>query len=144
MALSLNRASILGRAGRAAELRTTNSGAPVANFTVATTSRWKGKDGTPQEETTWHNVTAWGTLATLCSQIVQQGQLIYVDGPMVTQQFEGRDGTQKTKTYIKADQVVSLATGKDRVANGGEGAVMPPKSQASEKESEWTAAEMPF
>lgn len=149
MALFVNRATILGVCGKDAEIRTTTNGTKVANFTVATTSKWKAKDGTPREETTWHQVTAWGTLAGLVEQVVFKGTKVYVDGPIAVEQFDARDGTRRTKTFIRADQVVSLGTGKDRVASGGQGIVRAPPAQKPAEGSipfdgVWVEPDMPF
>ena len=56
----VNKAIIVGNLGRDPEVRTTPSGQPVANFSVATTRKWKDRDGNLQEKTEWHDVQMLG------------------------------------------------------------------------------------
>jgi single-strand DNA-binding protein len=143
LALSLNRAQILGNCGRAADIRQTTSGTKVANFSVATTNRWKDKTGAVQEETTWHNVTAWAQLADICGQIIQAGTRVYVDGPMVSETYQAKDGVKKTRVFIKADQVIAMSSGRDREQSGGQAKVSAPVTTRDQGPA-WDESEMPF
>ena len=58
--LDVNRVTLFGRAGRNAERRTLPSGDGWATFTLATTSRWRRKDGQSAERTEWHRVVVFG------------------------------------------------------------------------------------
>ena len=65
---------IIGNVGSDPELRYTAAGEPVANFSVATTERWKSQDGQTQERTTWFRVAAWNKLAETCNQYLRKGR----------------------------------------------------------------------
>ena len=72
-----HRTEIIGRCGRDPELRYTQTGQAVANFSVAVTEKFKDK-----EHTTWYPIQAWGKLAEVCGEYVSKGMLIFIDGRM--------------------------------------------------------------
>ena len=65
----VNKVILIGNLGADPEMRYTGEGTPVATFNMATTERWKNKDGEQQEETEWHRIVAWQRLAEICSEI---------------------------------------------------------------------------
>ena len=75
----VNKVILVGRLGRDPELRHTQGGQPVANFTLATNERWTSKDGERQERTEWHRIVAWGKLAELCGEYLSKGRQVYID-----------------------------------------------------------------
>lgn len=94
----LNKALIIGRVGRDAEKKTES----LCTFSVATTEKWKTKDGEQKEKTTWHNVQAWGKLSEICSQYVKKGMLVYVEGSIEHQEWKDNNGQKKSGSAIKA------------------------------------------
>jgi len=103
---SVSRATVIGHVGRDPEIRTTSSGESLASFSVACSDRRKDK-ATSQvlEETTWHNVTAFGTSATYCAKHLVKGALVYVEGRLRTRKWTAQDGTERERMEILADQV---------------------------------------
>ena len=65
---SVNKVIVIGNLGRDPELRYTQNGQAVANFTVATNENWTNKAGDREERTEWHRVVAWGRVAELCAE----------------------------------------------------------------------------
>lgn len=108
MAMSLNKAMIIGNLGRDPELRYTQGGDPVANFSVATTTRWRDDRGEQQEHTEWHDVVAWRGLAQVAADYLHKGSKVFVEGKLKTRSWDGKDGTKKYRTEIQADQVIVL------------------------------------
>ena len=108
----LNRAQIIGNLGRDPEFRTTPSGVGVCTLSVATTRKWKSKDGTPGEETEWHRVTVWdrtsdGGQATSCNKYLVKGSKVYVEGRLKTTSYE-KEGVKKYSTEIVSERVQFL------------------------------------
>jgi single-strand DNA-binding protein len=60
MSKSVNKVILLGNLGKDAEVKALESGTPVANFSLATTERYKDKRGEWQDKTEWHNLVAYG------------------------------------------------------------------------------------
>jgi single-strand DNA-binding protein len=99
---SLNKAMIIGRLGQDPEVRYTQSNTAVATMSVATTERYKDRNGELQENTEWHRVVAWGRTAEVCQQYLKKGSLVYFEGPIQTREWEDKDGQKRYTTEIKA------------------------------------------
>ena len=109
MAFSINRATLVGNAGKDAEIRYTGSGKPVASFSVATTDSWTDKaTGQKQERTDWHNVVAWNWLAEYCNENVKKGKKVLVEGRIQTRSYDDKDGVKKYITEIEAATVMTM------------------------------------
>jgi single-strand DNA-binding protein len=120
--MSVNKVIILGRLGRDPELKAFPSGDPYCNFSLATSDRWKDKQGNQQEKTEWHNATATGKAAEIIAQYVKKGDELYIEGSIETRKWTDKDGTEKMATQIKVREF-SFVGGKsdrggDRPANG--------------------------
>lgn len=71
---------VAGYLGRDPEIRYTPDGTPVTDFSIATSNKWTGSDGTPHEETTWIKVTVWRRMAEVCAQYLRKGRPVLVEG----------------------------------------------------------------
>ena len=112
---AVNKAIILGNLGRDPEVRFTQSGRAVANFTVATTDTWFDQENGRQERTDWHNIVVWGKQAETCGQYLSKGRQVYIEGRIQTRSYDDRDGNKRYVTEIVAQRVQFLGGG------GGEG-----------------------
>ena len=100
--MNLNKALLIGRLGRDPEIRYTNSGSAVANFSIATSESWKDKSGNKQEHTEWHNIVAWGALASFSENYLSKGKLVYVEGKLQTSDWTDKNNVKHYKTEINA------------------------------------------
>jgi single-strand DNA-binding protein len=119
MAAGVNKVILIGNLGRDPELRYTQSGQAVANFTLATTETWNKKEGGRDERTEWHRIVAWGRTAELCAQYLSKGRTVYVEGRLQTREWENREGQKQKTTEIVALNVQFL--GGPRGSGGGQG-----------------------
>ncbi len=104
----INKATIIGRLGRDPEIGYTPSGTAKANFSVATSEKWKDKtSGEMQERTEWHRVVAWGRLGEICGEYLAKGKLVYVEGRLQTRSWE-KDGITRYMTEIVANEMKML------------------------------------
>ena len=104
--MSVNRAIIVGNLGRDPEIRALPSGQSEANFSVATTARFKDRNGEPQEHTEWVRVVAFGKLADNCQRLLCKGRQVYVEGRLTTRQYQAKDGSgTRYQTQIVALQL---------------------------------------
>ncbi len=101
----LNKAQLIGRLGVDPEYRCTTSGTPVATFSLATSERFKGKDGEIKEITEWHNIVVWRSLADTCHKYLTKGRLVYAEGKIRKRKYQSKDGQDRYITEIEADQV---------------------------------------
>jgi single-strand DNA-binding protein len=109
--MSVNKVILLGRLGHDPELRTTQSGQSVCNFSVATSEKWKDKQGETQERTEWHNIVAWAKLAEICSEYLSKGSQAYIEGKLQTSKYTDKEGVERYKTEVVA-QTVQFIGGK--------------------------------
>ncbi len=100
--MGINKVILVGNLGRDPEMRHTQSGQAVANFTLATNRRWRDKDGQQKEETEWHRIVAWGRLAEICTEYLTKGKQVYVEGRLQTRDWEDREGNKRYTTEIVA------------------------------------------
>lgn len=105
---SLNKVMLIGNLGKDPEMRYLPSGEAVANFSVATTDKFKDKNGDMQEATEWHRVSFFGRIAEVCGQYLKKGSPVYVEGSIRTRKYTGKDGTEKYATEIRGDRMQML------------------------------------
>ncbi len=123
---SVNKAIIVGNLGKDPEVRYTQGGQPVANFTVATNEKWTDKSsGQLQERTEWHRIVVWGKQAEHCGQYLKKGRSVYVEGRIQTREWTNKEGQKQYTTEIVANNVVFLGGG-GRGEGGGRDDFGPP------------------
>jgi single-strand DNA-binding protein len=118
----LNRIVLIGRLTRDPELRYTQSGVPVASFSLAVDRSFKTADG--QRETDFINIIAWRGLGENCANYLAKGKLAAVDGRLQIRNYETKDGQKRTVAEVVAEDVRFLSP-KD---GGGAAAPAPAKS----------------
>jgi len=110
----VNKVVLVGRIGRNPEIKYLQSGAPVANFSVATSETWKDKNGAKQEKTEWHNIIAWNKLAEICGEYVTKGMMVFIEGKLQTRSWEDKNGGKRQTTEIVAETIKMLGGGKPK------------------------------
>ncbi len=107
----LNKATLIGHAGKDAELSYTANGKAVAKFSLATSDSYKAQDGNIVEKTTWHNIVAWERLAEICGNYVKKGKQVYIEGKIENRSYDDKDGVKKYISEIVANQLILLGGG---------------------------------
>lgn len=103
----LNRIVLIGRLTRDPELRYTQSGVPVASFTLAVDRSFKNAQG--ERETDFINIVVWRQQAENCAQYLTKGKLAAVDGSLQLRSYTGNDGIKRTAAEVNADMVRFLS-----------------------------------
>ena len=109
----VNKVIIVGNVGRDPEVRFTKAGTAVATFSVATSERFKDRDGQPQERTEWHRVVAWAQLADICGKYLRKGKQVYIEGRLQTRDWEDKDGHKRYTTEVVANVMQMLGRRED-------------------------------
>ena len=104
----LNRVQIIGNLGRDPEMRFTQGGTPVTNFSVAVSRSWQSRDGELREETEWFRVVAWTRLAEIANEYLRRGSKVYVEGRLATRTWQDREGNDRTTTELVAQEMIML------------------------------------
>jgi len=105
--MMVNKAIVVGYLGRDPEIRYINDN-HVCNFSVATTERWKNRDGDAKERTEWHRIQVWGNQAEACAKYLKKGSQVYVEGRIQTREWEDKEGVKRYTTEINASTVQFL------------------------------------
>jgi single-strand DNA-binding protein len=106
---SVNKVILIGNLGKDPEVRYTQGGAAVANFSVATNEKWT-KDGQTQEKTEWHRIVVWGKTAENCGQYLKKGRSVYIEGRLQTRKWTDKEGRDQYTTEIVAQFVQFLGS----------------------------------
>lgn len=107
----INKAIIVGHVGQDPEVRYTgnaSNGAKVATLRVATSERYKDKEGKVQELTEWHSIVCWRGLADIVEKYVKKGTLLYIEGKIQSRSWED-NGVKKYATDIIAREMHLLS-----------------------------------
>jgi single-strand DNA-binding protein len=134
---SVNKVILIGNLGRDPEVRYLPSGDAVANFSIATTEKWKDKSGDMQEQTEWHRIAFFGRQAEICGEYLRKGSSVYVEGRLQTRKWTDKDGNERTTTEIRGDRMQMLggrgggsAEMREAPDNGGAESAAPAKKPA--------------
>jgi single-strand DNA-binding protein len=137
---SVNKVILVGNLGRDPEIRYTQQGTAVANFSLATTNRFRNRSGEMEERTEWHRVVAWDKLAEICGQYLAKGRQVYIEGRLQTREWEDKEGNKRSTTEVVAQTMQML--GRREGQGGGSG---PPASGSSpEPMGDVPGDEIPF
>jgi single-strand DNA-binding protein len=128
---SVNKVILVGNLGRDPEMRYLPSGEAVANFSVATTDKFKDKSGALQEATEWHRVAFFGRTAEVCGQYLKKGSQVYIEGSIRSRKYTDKDGVERTAYEIRGDRMQMLGGRSGGMVDMDEGGHAPaaPRSQ---------------
>ena len=101
--MSLNKVMLIGNVGKDPEIRHLENGVAVVTLPIATSERYKDRNGEVKEQTEWHNVVFWRNLAEIVEKHVRKGSQVFVEGRLRTRQWEDQNGQKRYATEIVAD-----------------------------------------
>ena len=117
----MNKVILIGNLGGDPELRYTQSGTAVCNFSVATNETWRDKEGNEQSNTEWHRIVVWGKQAESCEQYLSTGSQVCVEGKIKTNKWENKEGEKRETKEVTANRVQFLSGGGSPASGGGGG-----------------------
>lgn len=129
--MSLNQAQIIGYLGKDPEIRYLPSGEAVANFSIATSEKWKDKNtGEQREETEWHRISVFGRLAEIVGEYLKKGSLVFVQGKLKTRKYTDGQGIERYSTEIRAETMKMLGGRQDGERSAPQRQAAPQRQQA--------------
>ena len=127
---SVNKVILIGNLGKDPELKFLPSGQPVANFSVATSEKWKDKStGETKEQTEWHNIIMFGKLAEIAGQYLKKGSSVFIEGRLQTRKWQDKTGQDRYTTEIIANEMKMLGSRGDQ---SGSQPAQQPRSQSNQ------------
>jgi len=107
----INKVILVGNVGQDPEVRYTgdaNNGAKVATIRLATTERYRDRNGNLQEHTEWHSVVVWRNQADVVEKYVKKGTQLYIEGRLRTRSWDDQNGNKRYTTEVMADTLQLL------------------------------------
>lgn len=105
---SVCKVHLVGNIGKDPEVRYSAAGKPIANASLATTSKRKNKEGELIETTEWHKLIFFDKLAEIVGEYVKKGSLVYVEGTIKYEKFINKNGVEVNTTQIICNEMTIL------------------------------------
>jgi single-strand DNA-binding protein len=123
MAGSVNKVILVGNLGKDPEIRSTNDGTKIANFTLATSENWRDKaSGERRERTEWHRVAVFNErLVDVIEKYLKKGAKVYVEGALQTRKWTDKEGQERYTTEVVLQRFRGELTMLDSRGGGGGG-----------------------
>lgn len=125
---------LIGNVGRDPEVRyldgNSQGGTKVATFTLATSERYKDRNGELRENTEWHNIVCWRANADVAERFVRKGTQLYIEGRLRTRSYTDPQGVKKYTTEIQVDTLQLLGKRDDSEAAAPQGGYSAPAQPA--------------
>ena len=119
--MSVNKVILVGNLGQDPEIRSTNDGREIANFSIATSENWKDKStGERKEKTEWHRVVVFSPgLVGIIKNYVKKGTKLYLEGQLQTRKWSDSNGVDKYTTEVVLQNYNSSMQIIDSKGSGG-------------------------
>jgi single-strand DNA-binding protein len=103
-----NKVTLIGNLGNTAEVKTFEGEKKMARVSIATNETYKNKKGERVTDTTWHNIVAWGSLASILEKYTQKGSEVAVEGKLVNRNYTDKEGIKRYTTEIHLSDLLLL------------------------------------
>ncbi len=111
----VNKVQLIGRMGMNPEVRSLENNRKMARFSIATDESYKDSDGKKVENTQWHNIVAWGNTAEFVEKYLKKGQLLALEGKLVSSSYTDKEGNKRFSTDVHANEFMILSSKKEAV-----------------------------
>ena len=103
-----NKVQLIGNDGSNPEVKTLENEKKLAKFSLATNESYTNSKGEKVQQTTWHNLVAYGPIVNVIEKHVEKGKQLAVEGKLTYRDYQDKDDQQKTITEIIIDEIVLL------------------------------------
>lgn len=104
----VNKVILIGNLGKDPEIQFLEGNIAVAKFSLATTEKFKDKEGKVFSQTEWHNIVVWRGLAEMAQKYIKKGNRVYLEGRLKTRHWEDKEHRRNTITEIIADNLIMM------------------------------------
>ena len=138
----INKVILVGHLGKDPEVRQLEGGVSVASFPLATSETFN-KDGRKVEQTEWHNIVLWRSLADVAAKYLHKGDMVYIEGRLRTRSWE-KDNVKHYITEVQADNMTMLSTKGAGSGSTSRPAAPPPAQEDFKPVSGSATDDLPF
>jgi single-strand DNA-binding protein len=103
-----NNVKLIGRLGQDPEIKVLEKGNKLASFSLATSDRYKDKEGKMKDQTEWHNIVAWGNLAERCEKYLKKGKEVLIDGKLTHRSWEDKNGVKHQTSEVVMNDMLFI------------------------------------
>ena len=129
--LELNKVMLIGNLTRDPEPTYIASGTLLVKMGLAVNRRYRDKAGEWAEETAFVDIDTWNKTAEFCSKYLKKGRRVFVEGRLRFNEWEGRDGTKRSKLSVTAERVEFADSKPQAAESDGGGRAEPEKAAAT-------------
>jgi single-strand DNA-binding protein len=115
-----NSVQLIGNLGKAPEVKTSSNGNKYAQFSIATTEKYKNKAGELINETTWHNMTVWGAQADIAEKYLVKGSQVGISARLVNNEYTDKDGVKKVRYDLRVLDILLLGSANKTASQSAE------------------------
>jgi single-strand DNA-binding protein len=141
---SVNKVILIGNLGRDPEMRYTPNGQAVTRFSIATTERFKDRNGEQQERTTWHNIVLWGRQAEIAKEYLSKGRPVYIEGRIDNRSYDDKDGNKRYISEVVVQRMQFLGSKGESTGGRFDQAPPPPPEDEFPTEGSGQDDDLPF
>lgn len=106
----MNKVFLVGNIGQQPEVRGLPNGGQVANFSLATSKKWRDKvSGEQREKTEWHKLVAFQGTASIVAQLCQKGTKVAIEGELQTRKWQDQQGQDQYTTEVVVNEIEVLS-----------------------------------
>lgn len=127
--MSVNLAILVGNVGQNPDIKVFDGGTKKATFTLATSEKYKDRNGEVHENTQWHNIVCWRATADVVERFVKKGTQVYIQGKITTRSWEDQNGQKRYTTEIEVANLQLLGGKQDSQNQGSYGSYQAPTQQ---------------
>ena len=127
--MSVNLVILVGNVGQNPDIKVFDGGTKKATFTLATSEKYKDRNGEVHENTQWHNIVCWRATADVVERFVKKGTQVYIQGKITTRSWEDQNGQKRYTTEIEVANLQLLGGRQDSQNQGGYGSYQAPIQQ---------------
>lgn len=116
--MSVNLAILVGNVGQNPDIKVFDGGTKKATFSLATSEKYKDRNGELHENTEWHNIVCWRATADVVERFVKKGTQVYIQGKITTRSWEDQNGQKRYTTEIEVSNLQLLGGRQDNQGQG--------------------------
>lgn len=103
-----NKVHLIGRLGAKPEIKNTEKGKKLAQFSLATSESYRNAKGEKVTDTQWHKIVAWGKVAEIAEKYLDKGKEVAIEGKLISRSYTDKEGTKKYITEIQVNELLML------------------------------------